>query len=222
LSLVPTLLGLRVPVPPMPRLLDAPGTTLRLLVMSTGRRHCVGIDLASGALVRAWSEGEVDHRLRPYDVVAVTLGGPADSLPDPAEPEALVIAGQPALVGHLRGRKALRLVRPLLHPEHTPLLGFNGAAIPFWQRSPDHPSAALASPGGPLVATVESGGLWCHFLWGGRPQVLACADPRLAASMARMATDYVSIRPGAFIVVALEPPVEGQCQKVVEAIVPRR
>jgi hypothetical protein len=206
----------------MPRLLDAPGATLHLMVVSTGRRHCAGIDLASGALVRAWSELDTDSQLRPYDVVKVTIGGDPEVVPDPAEPEAVVVSGQAALVDRLSGRKALRLIRPLLHPERTPLLGFNGPTIPFWQRSPDHPSVTIAAPSGPLVATRENGGMWCHFLWGSRPQVLACADPRLAASMARIRTDYVNLRPGTFMVVALQPPVEGQCHKVVEALVPRR
>lgn len=206
----------------MPRLLDAPGTTLELMVVSTGQCHCAGIDLASGALVRAWSQQEVDSRLRPYDVVKVTIGGDAEVVPDPAEPEAVVVSGQPALVDRLRGRKAIRLIRPLLHPERSPLLGFTGATVPFWQRSADHPSVTIASPLGPLVVTRENRGLWCHFLWDGRPQVLACGDPRLAASMARMRVDQVDLRPGTFMVVALEPPVEGQCHKVVESLVPRR
>ena len=51
---------------------------------------------------------------------------------------------------------------------------------------------------------------------------LACADPRLAASMRRMNRDTSSVRPGTRLVVALEPPVDGHCHKVVEALLPRR
>ena len=61
------------PAAAMPPPLDDPGTTLRLMVVSTGDRHCGGIDLASGALVRAWTACPVDQRLRPYDVVDVTV-----------------------------------------------------------------------------------------------------------------------------------------------------
>jgi hypothetical protein len=206
----------------MPRLQDAPGTTLQLMVVSTGARHCAGIDLASGALVRAWSVDAVDPRLRPYDLVTVTVASDPDVVPDPSEPEAVVISGVPALVGRLAGRRAWRLMRPLLHPEHVPLLGFYGPTVPFWERRPDQPSVALAGPKGPLMATFEDGGVWCHFLWDGRPQVLACADPRLAASMRRMSTGMANVRPGTHLVIALQPPVEGQCHKVVEALVPRR
>jgi hypothetical protein len=206
----------------MPRLQDAPGTALRLMVVSTGYHHCAGIDLASGTLVRAWSLGPVDQHLRPYDLVDVTVANEPDLLPDPTEPEAVVVSGSPKLVGRLKGRRAGRLIRPLLHPEKVPLLGFHGPAVPFWERSPDHPSVALAEPRGPLVATIEAGGLWCHFVWEGRPQVLACTDPRLAATLSRMNLEAVSLRPGTDIVVALEPPVNGQCHKVVEALIPRR
>ncbi len=91
--------SLRVPVKAMPRLDDSPGTALRLMVVSTGNRHCGGIDLASGALVRAWSAYLVDQRLRPYDVVDVTVASDPDLVPDPAEPDAIVIAGPPKLSG---------------------------------------------------------------------------------------------------------------------------
>ena len=213
---------LKVPVKAMRRLHDAPGTTLELLVVATGERHCAGIDLASGALVRGWSPRRVDQRLRPYDVVLVTIADDPDLLPDPAEPDAIVIAGPPRLSGHMAGGAARRLIRPLLHPENVPLLGFQGPTVPFWERRPDHPSVALAEPVSPLVVTAEGGPMWCHFAWGGRPQVLPCQDPRLAASLQRSGRRYAELRPGTRIVVALEPPVSGHCHKVVEAVVPRR
>ena len=73
-----------------------------------------------------------------------------------------------------------------------------------------------------MVATVDEGAVWCHFIWGGRPQVLACSDPRLAATLARMGTEVAKVRSGTHLVVALQPPVDGHCHKVVEALVPRR
>jgi hypothetical protein len=192
------------------------------MVVSTGERHCGGIDLVSGALVRAWSAHPVDQRLRPYDVVDVTVASDPDLVPDPTEPDAIVIAGPPKLSGRLKHRAAGRLMRPLLHPEKAPLLGTYGATVPFWERSSDHPSVTLAKPNGPVVITFEAGSLWCHFVWGGRPQVLGCDDPRLAASLQGARRTFAQMRPGAHIVVALTPPVDGHCYKVVEAIVPRR
>jgi hypothetical protein len=206
----------------MPRLQDAPGTTLRLLVVSTGTRHCAGIDLESGALVRAWSPTAVDPRLRPYDLVSVMLDADVDLVPDPAEPEAVPLAGPPRLTGRLTGRAAHRLVRPLLHPAQAPLLGFHGATVPFWERTPDRPSVALAQPTGGLVVTAEGDGTWCHFPWARRPMVLACQDPRLQAALARRGRRLATMPPGTLLVVALSPPVDGHCYKVVEAVVPRR
>jgi hypothetical protein len=215
---------LRQPAAALPRRQDAPGSTLELLVLSTGARHCVGVDLSSGALVRAWCAGQPgpDPRLCPYDVVEVTIAPGQDMLPDPSEPEAVAVAGPLKLRGRLRGRRAARLMRPLLHPPKAPLLGFWGPAIPFWERRADHPSVALAEPLGPLVVTSEEGNLWCHFEWAGRPHVLACTDSRLAAFLNRRGRSLATLRPGTYIVVALEPPLNGHCHKVVESVVPRR
>jgi hypothetical protein len=154
--------------------------------------------------------------------VEVVVTDDPDLVPDPAQPEAVVIAGRPEVSGRLTGRPAQRLIRPLLHPENTPLLGSHGPTVPFWERRPDHPSVALAEPRAPLVVTAEPEGLWCHFPWDGRPQVLACTDPRLAASLHRARTTMTDVRPGTHIVVALQPPVDGYCHKVIEALVPRR
>ena len=211
-----------MPAKAMRRLRDTPGTDLRLLVVSTGPRHCAGIDLDSGALVRAWSPAPVDQRISPYDVVRVTIAADDDLVPDPAEPEAVAVADAPQLEGRLTGRAAHRLVRPLLHPAKAPLLGFHGPSVPFWERTADHPSVALASPRGPLVVTVEQGALWCHFEWGGKPSVLPCLDPRLAASLSRQRRDHAYLSPGTLAVVTLSAPVDGHCHKVVEAVIPRR
>jgi hypothetical protein len=214
--------GLRAPLRTIPIRHDQAGATLRLMVVATGEHHCIGIDLASGALVRAWAVEPVDTRLQPYDLVRVVVADDPDLVPDPAQPEAVVAAGGPELTGRLTGRPAQRLIRPLLHPENTPLLGSHGPTVPFWERRPDHPSVALAEPKAPLVVTAEPEGLWCHFPWDGRPQVLACTDPRLAASLYRAGIAMTAVRAGTHVVIALQPPVDGYCHKVVEALVPRR
>ncbi len=222
MDVVLTSSGPKTSVRPLPRLRDTPGTVLRLMVVSTGRRHCAGIDLASGALVRAWSPAPVDPRLCPYELVEVTIAAGDDVVPDPCEPEAVVTQGPPTLAGRLTGRRARRLFRPLLHPSSAPLLGFYGPAVPFWERKADHPSIALVEPMSPLVVTVEGGALWCRFKWAGLLQVLQCTDPRLGASLERSRMVLARLSPGTVLLVALEPPVEGQCQKVVEAVIPRR
>ena len=75
---------------------DSPGTELHLLVVSVDRDSCAGVDLASGALVRAWSPESVDPRLRPYDVVSATLAvAPPGLILDPSQPESVAVAGAP-------------------------------------------------------------------------------------------------------------------------------
>jgi hypothetical protein len=214
--------ALKVPVRTMPRLCDTPGSVLRLLVLSTGQRHCVAIDLASGALVRAWSAAPIDQRLGPYDIVEVTVASDPDVIPDPTEPEAVVIGRPPKPDGRMTGRAARRLIRPLLYTETSPLLGFHGPAMPFWERKPDQPSVTVVEPKSALVVTQHGEGLWCHFLWGGRPQVIACRDPRFTSSLQKVGHNGVRFRPGTQLVVALSPPVDGHCYKIVESIVPRR
>ncbi|HYA45066.1 MAG TPA: hypothetical protein VED59_05630 [Acidimicrobiales bacterium] len=211
-----------MPVKRARRLADVPGAILRLLVVSTGQRHCAGVDLSSGALRRAWCGEPVDQRLRPYDVVSVTVTADQDLVPDPTEPEAVPVAAPPSLLGHLAGKRAQRLLRPLLHPQQEPLLGFHGNSIPFWERRPDGPSIALVQPQGPLVVGLEDAHLWCRFNWQGHEHALACLDPRLAASFGRTGRRFALLHDGTLLVVALTAPMGGLCHKVVESVVPRR
>jgi hypothetical protein len=206
----------------MPRLHDEPGTVLRLLVVATGPRHCVGVDLESGALARAWSPGPLRPGTAPYDIVKVTLSGDEDLVPDPTEPEAVPLESPPEVDGHMSARAARRLIRPLLHPAKGALLGSHGATVPFWERSPDRPSVAVAEPPGGVLVTMDSGQLWCHFRWSCVPHVLACRDPRLEAALHKRGRRAARLRPGTLTVVALSPPLEGHCHKVIEAVLPRR
>ncbi len=206
----------------MPHLSLVPGKTLRLLVMSTGPRHCAGIDLASGALLRAWSPAPVDRRLRPYDLVDVTVAANTDLVPDPCEPEGLATAGPPQLVGRLTGRPARRLISPLLHPERQPLLGSHGPAVPFWERSGDHPSIALVRPPRPLIVRVEGGPQWWRLQLEGRAHGHASTHPPPAPQREEGGQSLALLREGTLLVVALAPPANGHCHKVVEAVVPPR
>ena len=133
-----------------------------------------------------------------------------------------MVGRPPKLAGRMTGRTARRLIRPLLHPENTPLLGFHGPAIPFWERKPDHPSVALAEPQSGVVVTLHEDSLWCHFLWGGRPQVIGCVTPAWRGPWRGYVAPNARIKPGGVLVVALSPPADGHCYKVVEAVVPRR
>jgi hypothetical protein len=208
------------PVRDLPRLQADPGTTLELLVVAADGGECAGIDLDSGALVRAWSHETPERQPRAYDVVTVTLDVD-DSIPDPSDPEALMLAGAPEVTGRMTGRKAERLLRPLLHPKNEPLLGLNAPAIRFWERTPDRPSIAVVEPEGPVTLTRDGDYLGCSFVWQRVERELACLDRRLAAEMDRAGRTRAHGAKGDRLVVALTPPIDGHCHKVVQAILPR-
>lgn len=209
------------PARALPRLVDAPGTTLELLVVAVRPRYCAGVDLASGALVRAWAPSSPTENLYLYDTVRVVVDGGSDKVPDPAEPEALWLAGPPERTGRLSRRRIERLLRPLLHPVTEPLLGVHAPAVRFWERRPDHPSIAVVEPQLPLQFFRDGNYLTCRFGWGGRLLDLPCIDQRLAGLMDRAGRTRSSGSRDDRLVVALHPPIDGHCHKVVEAVLPR-
>ena len=99
--------SLFVPVAPeaeaLPRRSNIPGTTLELLVLAADVGHCAGIDLVSGAIVRAWTPAPIAVDLRPYDVIGCTLDDTIDLLPDPTEPEAVPLLEAPERSAGSRG-----------------------------------------------------------------------------------------------------------------------
>ena len=199
----------------------APGATLELLVLSARDTHCAGVDLASGALVRAWSPGPSNHQIRPYDVVRVTLDDDFDDVPDPHEPEALLVAQAPEPVRRLSGRRVERMLRRLLHP-HRPAAA-RGVVVgrAFWERRSDRPSIAVVEPEGPITLWRDGPYLACRFGWLGHERELPCIDTYLAALMDRSRRRHLVAGKGDRLLVALTPPIEGRCHKVVEAVLPR-
>jgi hypothetical protein len=180
----------------------APGVTLNLLVVAADGRQCAGVDMDSGALVRAWSP-EPGDGVHAYDVVDVMLVGP------------------PRPVSRMSGRRCERLLRPLLHPRGQPLLGLAAPVIQFWERRPDHPSIALVEPEGPISLWRDGPYLACRFGWLGHERELPCLDRRLAAQMDRAGQATMLAGKDDRLVISLTPPIEGRCHKVVEAVLPK-
>jgi hypothetical protein len=212
---------LRRAAPALPRRTDAPGTELQLLVLAVDLDHLGAVDLASGALVRAWARGRFDPRLRPYDVVAVTLGVVGDEVPDPAEPEAVVLADGPEPIGRLGGRRVERYLRPLVHPPDQPLLGCHAPTVPFWERTADHPSIAVVEPERPAIVARRGDGLACWFGWRGTVVHFPFMDRRVSQMMGRDGLPRLAAPRGQRLVVALTPPISGHCHKVVAGLLPR-
>lgn len=200
---------------------DTPGTELRLLLLTSDTDQCVGIDLVSGALVRALSPRPIDPDLRPYDVVAATLDDTVDLLPDPSEPEAVPLVAPPGRVGRITGRQAERYLRPLVHPPGQPLLGAHGPALPFWQRTADQPSVAIVEPEGPAVVRRHDGWLSCSFGWRAMAVEMPCIDHRAAKALSASGRLRVATAKGDRLLVSWTPPIDGHCHKVVEALLLR-
>jgi hypothetical protein len=198
-----------------------PGDGIQLIVLAIQGHSCTGVDLRSGALARVWTPVEVDRRLRPYDVVAGTLDADADLVPDPAQPEALAVAGALEPSGRITGKRAERYLRPLLHPRGEKLLGMAGPAVLFWERTAEHPSVALVQPETPTVVVRRRRSMWCRFGWRGLVTELPLIDRWVGAGMARRGQTRMVSGSDARLVVALTPPIDGRCHKVVAALLPR-
>lgn len=194
---------------------------MELMVLAAGGKHCAGVDLATGALVRAWATERHPVRLHPYDVVEVVPADDFDPVPDPAQPEAIGVASGPTPVGRITGRRCERLLRPLLHPKGQPLLGVTAPVIPFWERKADHPSIAVVEPEGDVLLVREAPYLSCRFAWQGHVRELPCLDRDLANHMDRNGHARLRAGRGRRLVVAITAPIEGRCHKVVEAVLPR-
>ncbi|MFP5376288.1 MAG: hypothetical protein ACLGIO_05835, partial [Acidimicrobiia bacterium] len=160
----------------------------------------------SGAVVRATSDQLGGLALRPYDVVGARLAARAEPA-DPTMPEAVVLAGVPRPLRRLTARRAERWLRPLLHPEWTHLLGFAGPAVPFWELDGTRPSVAVV-PAPAVTAVDDDGLLRCRFVW----RTLVHDLPVAVGRGARLPAE------AARVVVALTPPFEGHCYKVVTGL----
>src|SRR5947208_17141873 len=89
---------------------SAPGTELEFLVLACTPQGCVGVDLRSGALVRAAypalypsdmsdsSNPAAEPRVRQFTVASATIVG-GDGPPDPIHPEAVDLQVMPRVVG---------------------------------------------------------------------------------------------------------------------------
>lgn len=198
---------------------------LRLLVLSSTPSEVFGVELRTGSLRRlAWRQGS--PRFAPFDVIEAD-GLAVDDVPFPTDTMA---AADAVLLGTMRGRRAARLLKPLVHPATQPLLGAPTPTVTYWTLRSDSPSVALVAPAaGPVVERDASSHLRCRFRFSRLDHDLPLADPaldeklshrtatRLAGGTLARALGWKPER----LLVRLDPPVEGRCQKVVAGLLPR-
>jgi hypothetical protein len=198
---------------------------LRLLMLSGTATGGTAVDLDTGALRRIeWREPA--PMFAAFDLVEAT-GLPSDHLPFPTDMTAAI---DPRIVGRLRGRKADKLVRPLVHKGNGPLLGAPTPSVTYWTLRTDAPSVSIVEPAaGPVVERDWNHHLRCRFRSGRLDHDLPLDDPRLEERLShptatRLAGGTLARALGwkpARLLVALTPPEEGRCHKVVAGMLPR-
>lgn len=205
------------------------GAELRMMVLASEPDGCIGIDLDSGAFVRAIFPASAAEPLAAFDVTSAPIGEPLDP-PDTVRPEAVVLAAPPQRIGTLPIRRAERYLQTLRHPAHGPLLGFQGVSVPYWTIAGDRPSLGLIEPSdGPLIVATVSG-YDCRFGWQGVVHQIPLGDRRLGAELAdrrvrrsspRELGRLLGYHPGRLLLVVAGP-AEGHCTKQVSALLPGR
>ncbi len=205
---------------------DRPGAELTCAVLCALSLEWVGVDLASGALVRSGvgaagafalldrecPDGEADARdeafpsarLDLFDVVQITVGEAAEPA-DPARPEALILARPPQLAGRLRPRHARRLLNALDAPERdgSPLLGTWGPSIAYVDLDGTSPSAMLIEIGRQRPLSLQHDRARQPIavtVWGGVTQRLPLLDPRALGALEASAQGHLG---GAALAAAL-------------------
>lgn len=219
-------------LPKRPRVETPPAGILFVLVLGCTREDTIGIDLASGGLVRlrvAWPAGE-DPDLAAFDVVEATIDAHPDR-DDLAQPEAVTVIGLPRQLGKLRGRQVRKMLATLQAPIDGPLLGFRGSSAPYWEFSGERPSVALivATRGPQLFRRHDDGTTWVRFGWERDDVWLLCADAHATRSLVSARREQLAGKDMAtalgfkphYLLTALSRPYDGHCYKTCVAILPR-
>lgn len=202
------------------------GDELALLVLALAGGELIGVDLASGAFVRAHDPG--GPPLRPLDVVHAELAE-GDALWSPHAPEWVDLTRRPVEpVGRVPLKRAERWLRPLVSRRGDHLLGFPGPSTPFWTLRGDRPSLAVVEPRDTLHIRPTPSGYRCTFAWQGKPHDLPLFDGRLLAllehggawrSAGEALAHTLGYRPRR-VLVALSAPYQGHCYKVAAGLLP--
>ena len=208
------------------------GSLLTLLVLACNEEDTAGIDLASGALVRArvpWPSG---HRpdLAPFDVVETVLADRPER-DDLAQPEAVSAEGLPRHLGTLHGRRVRQLLHPLAAPMEEHVLGFPGLSAPYWEFRGFRPSLALLVPTkGPVLFRRDGDrSVWIRFGWGRSDNWLPMEDLGAIRALDAARRDRLQGKDLAaalgfkphYLVASVSRPRDGHCYKAIRALVPR-
>jgi hypothetical protein len=219
-------------ISPRDRVAVEGGSLLTLLVLACNEEDTAGIDLASGALVRArvpWPNG---HRpdLAAFDVVETVLADRPER-DDLAQPEAVSADGLPRHLGTLHGRRVRQLLHPLVAPMEEHVLGFPGLSAPYWEFRGFRPSLALLVPTkGPVLFRRDGDrSVWIRFGWGRSDNWLPMEDLDAIRALDAARRDRLQGKDLAaalgfkphYLVASVSRPRDGHCYKAIRALVPR-
>lgn len=208
------------------------GAVLTLLVLACNQEDTAGIDLASGALVRARVPWPAGHRpdLAPFDVVEAVLADEPER-DDLAQPEAISAQGLPRHLGTLHGRRVRQLLHPLAAPMEEHVLGFPGTSAPYWEFRGFRPSLALLVPtkGPVLFRRAGDRSVWIRFGWGRSDNWLPVEDSGAIRALDAARRDRLQGKDLAsalgfkphYLVASVSRPRDGHCYKTIRALVPR-
>ncbi len=207
------------------------GARLTCAVLAATPDEWVGVDLATGALVRSPAHGAGAFAgTQPLEVVELELGED-DSVADPARPEAVHLATTPTPRGVLGGRRARRLLSSLAAPERAgaPLLGTWGPSVAYVDLDGGAPSVLVVALGKRAIAlrSDRDNSPQVVLAWGDHPQRMPLRDPRVATAARSASAELggaalaavLGFRPG-YAVVALGAVERGHVPKAVLSLLP--
>jgi len=197
-----------------------------MLVLAADAGGCLGVDLDSGAFVRARYHGEAEP-LATFDVVSAQIAD-ANHPIDASRPETVYLDHPPRHVGALSARRAERWLEPLHHPRRRSLLGFPGATVPYWTLNGDQPSLTLVDLVAGTQVHREPKQYECRFTWQSVRYHLPLVDRDLTDRLDDIGWPRYTSRDLESVLgqrvrrllVALSPPHGGYCYKVVAALLP--
>jgi hypothetical protein len=199
---------------------------MQLLVLASGRRSTVGVDLASGTLLRTHHPA-VPERLERFSIASATIAHWQQQRPE--QPESVDFVDSPSQTGRLVGWKADRVLRQLLHPRGRYLLGAQGPTVPCWMLDGNRPSVSIVEPETPLTVIVSERGVRARFGWNRHWVEAPLEDPEVLARLdwlpnsplqGRALTSALGFRPDR-MVLAWSRPRSGHCYRVVAGLLPR-
>lgn len=209
---------------------ERPGEQLHCLVLARAADEWVGVDIATGAFVRAPGFFDVEDPGRRRSIVVGFTIGPPEGPIDPSRPELVVPLDQPEVIGSISPRAARRFLRKLATPESkgATILGTRGPSIAFVDLDANASSLQLLALGPKRLelGLNDRDEPDCSIPWGGTTQRTRLVDPVASAAAAASGakglrgsqiTAAIGFRPN-FVLVGLGRVSGGHAPKLVFAL----